>query len=73
MFAGDGDLYANYIFRPITIDDGLSNFVVSAFYKDSTGYMWIGTDNCLDRFDGINFKHYYFNIEVHLNLKVIVY
>ncbi|MDR3652205.1 MAG: two-component regulator propeller domain-containing protein [Paludibacter sp.] len=53
---------SEYSFRPITIDDGLSNFVVSAFYKDSTGFMWIGTDNCLDRFDGINFKHYYFNM-----------
>ncbi len=52
---------STYSFRQLTIDNGLSNFVVSAFYKDSTGFMWIGTDNCLDRFDGINFKHYYFN------------
>jgi len=48
-------------FRALTMDNGLSNFVVTSFYKDSTGFMWIGTDNSLDRFDGVDFKHYQFN------------
>lgn len=50
-------------FRSLSTDDGLSNFVVTNIYKDSTGFIWIGTDQTLDRFDGVNFKHYYFNTE----------
>lgn len=49
------------LFRPLTMDNGLSNFVVTSFFKDSVGFMWIGTDNSLDRFDGVDFKHYKFN------------
>ena len=48
-------------FRALTMDNGLSNFVVTSFFKDSTGFIWIGTDNSLDRFDGVEFKHYKFN------------
>jgi len=49
-----------YTFRALTMDNGLSNFVVNSFYKDSVGFLWIGTDNCLDRFDGVEIKHYTF-------------
>lgn len=48
-------------FRSLTMDNGLSNFVVTSFFKDSVGFIWIGTDNSLDRFDGVDFKHYRFN------------
>jgi len=50
----------SFTFRALTMDNGLSNFVVNSFYKDSTGFIWIGTDNCLDRFDGVEIKHYPF-------------
>jgi len=43
------------------MDNGLSNFVVTSLYKDSVGFMWIGTYNSLDRFDGVEFRHYRFN------------
>lgn len=49
------------VFRSLTMDNGLSNFVVTSFYKDSAGFMWIGTDISLDRFDGVNFKHFSFD------------
>lgn len=51
----------NTTFRAITMDNGLSNFVVTSIYKDSLGYIWIGTDVSLDRFDGVNFRHFDFN------------
>ncbi len=50
----------NYSFNSLTMDSGLSNFVVTSFYKDSTGFVWIGTDNCVDRFDGTEVKHFPF-------------
>jgi len=50
----------SYTFRALTMDNGLSNFVVNSFCKDSSGFLWVGTDNCLDRFDGVDIKHYSF-------------
>lgn|GEM_PF-71028 len=52
----------SYTFRPLTMDNGLSNFVVNCFYKDSVGFIWIGTDNCLDRYDGVVVRHYPFSV-----------
>ena len=33
----------SYSFRSISETDGLSDLMVSSFYKDSLGYIWIGT------------------------------
>lgn len=49
------------IFRGITIGDGLSSLLVNSLYKDSKGFIWIGTDVGLDRFDGVAFRHYSFD------------
>lgn len=35
--------------------DGLSNNYILAFHQDRTGFMWIGTENGLNRFDGRHF------------------
>ena len=37
-------------------DDGLSQNVVLSLYCDSHGYIWAGTMNGLNRYDGYNFK-----------------
>ncbi len=46
------------VFKGLSVSDGLSDLVVNALYKDSMGYMWIGTGNTLERFDGVRLKHY---------------
>ncbi|MBC7416972.1 MAG: response regulator [Pedobacter sp.] len=38
------------------IEDGLSNNSVNAIFKDKFGYMWFGTDDGLNRYDGYKFK-----------------
>lgn len=48
------------VFRNLSMKDGLSDLLVNAIYRDSLGYVWIGTDNCLDRFDGTTIRHYSF-------------
>ncbi|HEY3369797.1 MAG TPA: two-component regulator propeller domain-containing protein [Prolixibacteraceae bacterium] len=48
-------------FDHYTTKDGLSNGYINSFLQDSEGFIWIGTSNGLNRFDGINFKTYYFN------------
>ena len=45
-------------FRGLSVEDGLPDLVVNAFYKDSQGFLWAGTSSSVERFDGIRFKHY---------------
>jgi len=45
-------------FKHLTTDEGLSSNTVSDIIKDSTGYLWIATDDGLNRFDGYNIKIY---------------
>jgi signal transduction histidine kinase/ligand-binding sensor domain-containing protein len=46
-------------FDKYSTNDGLSNGYISSIYQDSRGFVWIGTSNGLNRFDGITFKTYY--------------
>jgi diguanylate cyclase (GGDEF)-like protein len=45
-------------FRHIGTEDGLINSDVHALLQDATGYMWIGTDSGLQRYDGYRFVSY---------------
>ncbi|MCB9297947.1 MAG: response regulator [Lewinellaceae bacterium] len=40
------------------VEDGLSHRQVNAIFQDSRGYMWMGTLNGLNRFDGYSFRSY---------------
>jgi signal transduction histidine kinase/ligand-binding sensor domain-containing protein len=42
-----------------TLDDGLTDAKVTDICKDRNGFMWIGTINGLNRFDGSLFKKYF--------------
>lgn len=48
----------NLNFRTINTQNGLSHNMVKALLKDHSGFMWIGTHNGLDRFDGIDIVTY---------------
>ena len=49
----------NINFRHITVeDDGLSESTVYDVLQDSRGYMWISTDNGLNKYDGYSMKSY---------------
>jgi len=56
-----GQLPANIEFDRYTTKDGLSNGYITTILHDSKGFVWIGTSNGLNRFDGITFKNYYFD------------
>ncbi|WP_236537053.1 ligand-binding sensor domain-containing protein [Sphingobacterium composti Ten et al. 2007 non Yoo et al. 2007] len=47
-----------YYFNHYQITDGLSNNTVICSMQDSYGFLWFGTKDGLDRFDGNNFKHF---------------
>lgn len=44
--------------RTFTIQDGLSQMKVSCLHHDSRGYLWVGTRNGLNRFNGETFEIY---------------
>ncbi|MCM1066855.1 MAG: helix-turn-helix domain-containing protein [Muribaculaceae bacterium] len=46
--------------RSLGTPDGMSDMLVNVIYKDSTGYVWFGTDVALDRFDGNAVRTYAF-------------
>lgn len=45
-------------FKRITINDGLSLSSVYSVYQDSKGFMWFGTEDGLNKYDGNNFTIY---------------
>jgi signal transduction histidine kinase/ligand-binding sensor domain-containing protein/AraC-like DNA-binding protein len=56
-------------FRHINVAKGLSSNSINAICRDRKGYLWIGTDFGLNRFDGYRIKSYYQNPADGLSLK----
>ncbi len=51
------DLYSqSYSFRHYQVENGLSNNSVMCSLQDKMGFMWFGTKDGLNRFDGYTFK-----------------
>ncbi len=46
----------NYQFENISTDQGLSNGWARCILQDSKGFLWVGTNLGLNRFDGYQFK-----------------
>src|SRR4028119_2066497 len=46
----------DYGFKHLTTDNGLSHDLIHSIVKDKQGFMWFGTLNGLNRFDGFQFK-----------------
>ncbi len=51
----------NMQFKHYTVEDGLSQSWVQCIMQDSLGFMWFGTDDGLNRFDGYSFHVYKHN------------
>jgi signal transduction histidine kinase/DNA-binding response OmpR family regulator/ligand-binding sensor domain-containing protein len=53
---------SNYInaqqIKHLNTNNGLITGTVRAFEKDSLGYLWVGTDQGLNRYSGVEFKNY---------------
>lgn len=48
-------------FETLTINNGLSQGFVSSIIQDKMGFMWFGTNDGLNRYDGYKFTVYYHN------------
>ena len=47
-----------YYFKHFQVEEGLSNNTVITSMQDEDGFMWFGTKDGLNRFDGYRFKTY---------------
>ncbi|WP_237384479.1 hybrid sensor histidine kinase/response regulator [Sulfidibacter corallicola] len=45
-------------FAHFSVEQGLSDGIVTCILQDRTGFIWIGTENGLNRFDGYQFKSF---------------
>jgi ligand-binding sensor domain-containing protein len=50
-----------FIFRHISIEDGLAGNDVRSITQDRKGFMWFATDNGLQKYDGYAFTSYHHN------------
>lgn len=48
----------NIRFEQISLEQGLSQSVVNVILQDAQGFLWVGTDDGLNRYDGYDFKIY---------------
>ncbi len=48
-------------FKQYTVKNGLTQNAVTTIFKDSKGFVWMGTQDGLNRFDGVIFTHYKHN------------
>ena len=53
------ELYAQALhLEHISVEQGLSNSVITHIHQDKYGYMWFATQHGLNRFDGFDFQVY---------------
>lgn len=53
--------YPDYRFKHYDINNGLSQNSVYAIFQDNQGFMWFGTKDGLNRFDGTTFRTFQFS------------
>jgi predicted outer membrane repeat protein len=68
--------HQNIKFEHIAVEDKSSNNTVNCIHQDSKGFIWIGTEDGLSRYDGYTFRRYAHDPEnlaslSHNNIQVI--
>jgi PAS domain S-box-containing protein len=49
------------IFDHYTVGNGISQSEIICIFQDSEGYMWFGTQNGLNKFDGYTFENFFYD------------
>ncbi len=57
-FGNAGFAQNNFRFDHLTIDDGLSHAVIHDIFQDKNGFLWFGTQDGLNKYDGYKFYVY---------------
>ena len=62
-FKGNAQNISDFIFEKYSIKNGLSQSSSICLFQDKLGYIWVGTQQGIDRFDGYTFKQYSHDIK----------
>ncbi len=65
---GHSQKLSDFIFEKYSIKNGISQSSVNCLYQDKLGYIWVGTQAGLDRFDGYRFKQYSHDLKNKLSI-----
>ena len=57
--AAEASVIPDMKFRRLNTREGLSNSMVNCIYRDSQGYVWLGTGYGLNRYDGYRIRTYF--------------
>lgn len=57
-FGGFCQEISNFQFKKYQVNDGLSENTVNCIMQDAQGFLWTGTKDGLNKFDGVNFTVY---------------
>ncbi|MFC2137845.1 two-component regulator propeller domain-containing protein [Bacteroidota bacterium] len=68
LFKSSYSQNGKYFFDRISNNDGLSQATVTSIIQDHQGFMWFGTYDGLNRYDGIRFKIYKYDVEDTLSI-----
>lgn len=58
LYASPAHSMDNFFFSHLGVEDGLSQLSVMNIYQDTDGYLWFGTRNGANRYDGYGFRIY---------------
>jgi signal transduction histidine kinase/ligand-binding sensor domain-containing protein/DNA-binding NarL/FixJ family response regulator len=63
-----GNLAGSHNFKRFTVNEGLSQNLISSIYQDHLGYLWVGTKDGLNMFDGYEFRVFKYNPSAEYSL-----
>lgn len=70
LFCASLELHGgSYVFQNYSIAEGLSHKTVNCILQDRQGFVWVGTSDGLNRFDGHTFKKYHKTPDDSLSLQ----
>jgi ligand-binding sensor domain-containing protein len=62
-FNANAQKVSDFIFETYSVKEGLSQSSARVIYQDKLGYIWVGTESGINRFDGYEFKQYNHDIK----------
>ncbi len=65
IFVGSHCVQAQLGFRSVSVQDGLSSSSITCVIKDHQGFIWVGTQDGLNRYDGLKIQTFRRNSQVN--------